>query len=120
MQSAVLRYARNLRKSPTDAERILWQRLRRRQLAGYKFRRQHSVGPYICDFACLDGFIVVELDGSQHAEQSDYDTRRDSFLRSRGFRVLRFWNQDVLARTSVVLETIYEALHRHDIDGRLE
>jgi very-short-patch-repair endonuclease len=116
----MLRFARTLRKDPTQAERVLWQRVRRRQLAGFKFRRQHSVGPYICDFACLEASIVVELDGSQHAEQSDYDRRRDMFLRSRGFRVLRFWNSDVLARTEIILETIYEALHRTEMDGRLD
>jgi very-short-patch-repair endonuclease len=116
----MLRYARTLRKDPTHAERVLWQRLRRRQLAGFKFRRQHSVGPYICDFACLEASIVVELDGSQHAEQSDYDMRRDNFLRSRGFRVLRFWNNDVLVRTEVILETIYEALQRIEMDGRFD
>jgi very-short-patch-repair endonuclease len=116
----MLRYARTLRKDPTHAERVLWQRLRRRQLAGFKFRRQHSVGPYICDFACLEASIIVELDGSQHAEQSDYDMRRDTFLRSRGFRVLRFWNNDVLVRTEVILETIYEAMHRIEMDGRFD
>ena len=116
----MLRYARTLRKDPTHAERVLWQRLRRRQLAGFKFRRQHSVGPYICDFACLEASIVVELDGSQHAEQFDYDMHRDLFLRSRGFRVLRFWNNDVLVRTEVILETIYEALYRTEMDGRLD
>ena len=116
----MLRYARELRKSPTDAERVLWQRLRRRQLASFKFRRQHSVGPYICDFVCLEVFVVVELDGSQHAEQFDYDLRWDSFLRSRGFRVLRFWNNDVLSRTQAVIDTIFEALHRSEMDGRFD
>jgi very-short-patch-repair endonuclease len=64
--------------------------------------------------------VVVELDGSQHVEQSNYDARRDSFLRSNGFRVLRFWNNDVLSRTEVVLETIFEALHRPEMDGRFD
>src|SRR5258708_39222428 len=85
----MLRFARALRKSPTNAERLLWSHLRRRQLAGFKFRRQHSVGVYICDFACVEALVIVELDGSQHVEQSNYDARRDSFLRSNGFRVLR-------------------------------
>jgi very-short-patch-repair endonuclease len=92
----MLRFARDLRKNPTNAERLLWSHLRRRQMAGFKFRRQHSVGPYICDFACVEASVVVELDGSQHVEQSDYDFRRDRFLRSNGFRILRFWNDDVL------------------------
>ncbi|MBV8190913.1 MAG: endonuclease domain-containing protein [Alphaproteobacteria bacterium] len=116
----MLRRARTLRKSPTDAEYLLWKHLRSRKLSGFKFRRQHSVGPYICDFACLEGGMVVELDGSQHVEQSDYDERRDSFLRSRGFRVIRFWNNDVLVRTESVLETIFEALHRREMDGRFD
>jgi len=89
-------------------------------MAGFKFRRQHSVGPYIFDFACAEAHVAVELDGSQHAEQSDYDVRRDSFLRSNGSRVLRFWNHDVLSRTDIVLETVYEALRRPEMDGRFD
>ena len=116
----MLRFARDLRKDPTHSECVLWNRLRRRQLAGFKFRRQHSIGPYICDFACFEARLIVELDGSQHVEQSEYDARRDAFLRSNGFRVLRFWNQDVLSRTDAIFETIYEALHRPEINGRLE
>jgi very-short-patch-repair endonuclease len=116
----MFRYARDLRENPTDPERLLWHHLRRRQIAGFKFRRQHSVGPYICDFACVEVHVAVELDGSRHAERSDYDVRRDSFLRSNGFRVLRFWNHDVLSRTDVVLETVYEALRRPEMDGRFD
>ncbi|MGD9885254.1 MAG: endonuclease domain-containing protein [Reyranella sp.] len=116
----MLRFARGLRQSPTYPEVVLCSRLRRRQLAGFKFRRQHSIGPYICDFACVEARVIIELDGSQHVEQSAYDARRDALLRSNGFRVLRFWNQDVLSRTDSILETIYEALHRPEIDGRLE
>jgi very-short-patch-repair endonuclease len=89
-------------------------------MAGFKFRRQHSVGPFICDFACVEASVIVELDGSQHVERSDYDRRRDNFLRSKGFRVLRFWNGDVLWRTEAVLETVYEALHRPEMDGRFD
>ncbi len=109
------RYARSLRTNQTDAERLLWSRLRRRQLAGFKFRRQHQVGLYICDFACVEALVVVELDGSQHAENLEYDLRRDRFLRSAGFEVLRFWNGDVLGRTEDVLDTIY-ALVRQGSD----
>jgi very-short-patch-repair endonuclease len=89
-------------------------------MAGVKFRRQHSVGPFICDFACVETLVIVELDGSQHVERSDCDRRRDNFLRSKGFRVLRFWNSDVLLRTETVLETVYEALHRPEMDGRFD
>ena len=114
------RYVRELRQSPTDAERLLWNRLRRRQLAGVKFRRQHQIGLYICDFASLGAKLVIELNGSQHMQQLTYDARRDHFLRSAGFRVLRFWNNDVLAHTEEVLDTIYSALHHPEMDGRLE
>ena len=114
------RYTRELRQNLTDAERLLWSRLRRRQLAGFKFRRQHQIGLYICDFASLDGKLVVELDGSQHATRLSYDERRDRFLRSAGFRVLRFWNGDVLGRAEQVVDTIYAALHHREIDGRLD
>jgi very-short-patch-repair endonuclease len=116
----MLRFARTLRKDPTDAERLLWRHLRRRQLADFRFRRQHPVGSDICDFACVEASVIVALDGSQHVEQSAYDARRDSFLRSRGFRVLRFWNEDVLVRTEIVLETIFEALRRPEMDGRFD
>lgn len=106
------RYARSLRKNQTDAERLLWSHLRRRQLAGFKFRRQHQVGLYICDFACVEALVVVELDGSQHAENLDYDLRRDRFLRSAGFEVLRFWNSEVMTGIEPVLDTIYAALYK--------
>jgi very-short-patch-repair endonuclease len=89
-------------------------------MAGFKFRRQHSIGPFICDFTCVEASVIVELDGSQHVERSDYDRRRDAFLRSKGFRVLRFWNDDVLSQTEAVLETVYEALHRPEMDGRFD
>ena len=78
------------------------------------------IGPYICDFVCPEAAIVIELDGSQHLDTAAYDSRRDDFLRSRGFRVLRFWNGDVLSETESVSETIIEALHRQEIDGRVE
>ena len=108
----MLKHVRSLRRDVTDAERRLWSRLRRRQMAGFKFRRQHQIGLYICDFASVEAGVAIELDGSQHVEQAVYDSRRDAFIRGAGFRVLRFWNADVLARTDQIIETIYEALHR--------
>jgi very-short-patch-repair endonuclease len=111
---------RSLRKNATDAERHLWNELRGRRLAGFKFRRQRPFGPYVCDFICLEASIVIELDGSQHVERSVYDARRDAFIRSYGYRVLRFWNADVLDRKEGVMETIFAALHRGDMDGRFE
>ncbi|HEY4165613.1 MAG TPA: DUF559 domain-containing protein [Reyranella sp.] len=117
---AMLNYAHNLRQNLTDAECLLWSRLRRRQLAGFKFRRQHMIGPYICDFVCSEAAIVIELDGSQHLDAVAYDARRDSFLRQKSFRILRFWNGLVLRETDSVIETIFEAIHLKEIDGRLE
>ena len=112
-------FARLLRKNPTEAERLLWSKLRRRQLGDFKFRRQRPIGPYICDFVCLEARVIVELDGSQHLEEAKYDARRDAILRSNGYRVLRFWNADVLYRTDSVLDTIFAAMHHEGLDGRL-
>jgi len=116
----VLHFARRFRTNQTDAERRLWSRLRRRQLAGFKFRREHPVGIYVCDFICVEARVVVELDGSQHLDQARHDRHRDAALRAGGFRTLRFWNDDVLFRTDNVVETIYEALHRQEMDGRFD
>jgi len=113
-------YARDLRNNPTTAEARLWQHLRRRQLNGFKFRRQRTIGRYICDFVCLEAALIVELDGSQHIVDAPYDANRDAFLRGNGYRVLRFWNGDVLAGINSVVETIYEALHRPEMDGRFD
>ncbi|HKV15667.1 MAG TPA: endonuclease domain-containing protein [Reyranella sp.] len=116
----MIHFARHLRRNATDAERLLWHHLRRRQMDGHKFRRQHSIDPFICDFVCLEKQLVVELDGGQHADQMAYDVRRDAFLRSEGFRVLRFWNVDVIARIDDVLRTIFEALRDAKMDGRFD
>ncbi len=113
-------FVRALRRNQTEAERRLWHRLRLRQVEGFRFRRQRPIGPYVRDFVCLSESLVVELDGGQHAMRMDYDRERDAFLKARGFRVLRFWNEDVLRRTEVVLETIYEALHCRDMEGRYD
>jgi very-short-patch-repair endonuclease len=113
-------FARHLRKNATDAERLLWSRLRRRQLGNWRFRRQRPIGPYVCDFVCLEASLIVELDGSQHAKQMTYDANRDAYLRHYGYRVLRFWNGDVMARMDNVLETIFEALQSKDMDGRFD
>ena len=106
----LLEYARELRKSQTDAENLIWGLLRNRRLADAKFRRQHPVGRYILDFYCDHAKLAVELDGGQHGEQQAYDAERDAWLQSQGITVLRFWNNDVLASTESVLETIHSAL----------
>ncbi|HTV71008.1 MAG TPA: DUF559 domain-containing protein [Rhizobiaceae bacterium] len=98
-------FARTLRREMTEAEYKLWQELRSRGLERIKFRRQLPIGEYIADFACLDARLIVELDGSQHAG-SNYDVRRDAELKTRGFRVLRFWNDDVLREVASVCDTI--------------
>lgn len=100
---------RTLRKRPTDAESALWRHLRRRQLRGCKFRRQHPFGDHVLDFVCLERRVVVEADGGQHAE-SPRDLERDRTLAAAGFVVLRFWNNDILTRIGDVLESIIRAL----------
>jgi very-short-patch-repair endonuclease len=104
--------ARVLRAAQTEAERRLWQRLRNRQLNGAKFRRQSLIGPYIGDFFCLEAPMVAELDGSQHGEERERqaDERRTEYLKSQGYRVLRFWNEEVLNNIDGVLETIVRHL----------
>jgi very-short-patch-repair endonuclease len=99
-----------MRANPTDTERRLWSMLRDRRMPEAKFRRQHVIPPYIVDFACLERALIIEADGSQHAD-SLADRRRDAFLAGRGFRVLRFWNNDVLENASGVFEAIQAALH---------
>lgn len=102
--------ARALRSNLTDAEQRLWRHLRLRQINGHKFRRQRPIGPYIVDFVCLEKRLIVELDGGQHAEHSSYDGERDAWLRSQGFSVLRFWNNDVLQNLSGVKDAILSKL----------
>ena len=104
--------ARNLRTNATEAEQKLWSRLRKGQLDGFQFRRQHSIGPFFMDFVCLEAMLVVEVDGSQHVEREDQDERRSAFLRDYGYRVLRFWNFDVLSDVDSVVERIADVL-RH-------
>jgi len=102
--------ARNLRAGRTDAEQVLWHRLRNRRLQGFKFRRQHEIDIFIVDFVCPDEALIVELDGGQHGDQLIYDGIRTQKLREMGYRVLRFWNNDVLTNTEGVLEAVLEAL----------
>ncbi len=101
---------RILRRGHTDAERVLWQHLRDRRLLDYRFRRQHRIGDYIADFVCPEASLVIELDGSQHLDQADYDGERTKFLRGQGYRVVRFWNDDLLLRIEDVLHAIVQAL----------
>jgi len=98
-------FARDMRSAPTEAEKRLWGALRNRRLDKLKFRRQVPIGPYIADFVCMEAKLIVELDGSQHAE-SLRDMARDSNLEERGFRVLRFWNDDVVRDLDNICATI--------------
>jgi very-short-patch-repair endonuclease len=107
-----LRHAKALRNSMTEAERRLWYRLRAHRFGGYKFKRQVPIGPYVVDFACLGRRLVVELDGGQHADSAK-DLERDDYLQSKGFRVLRFWNDDALRNTDSVVGRVLGALDGH-------
>ncbi|HTR60049.1 MAG TPA: DUF559 domain-containing protein [Candidatus Binataceae bacterium] len=103
--------ARRLRREATDQERILWQRLRAKRLEGFKFRRQHRIGPYYADLCCVQKRLIVEIDGEQHAQkQEQADERRTAFLSSEGYRVIRFWNHEVLKDIENVLLRILQAL----------
>lgn len=113
-------YARELRNNATDAEKLLWRHLRGRRLNGFKFRRQRPMGKYVCDFVCLEAGVVVELDGSQHVTDSSYDANRDTYLKAHGYRVLRFWNGQVFSEMAAVVETIYQALDRPEMEGRFD
>jgi len=101
-------HAKPLRREMTEAESKLWFRLRSRRLGGYKFRRQVTIDPFIVDFLCLDRRLIVEADGSQHNEEADAE--RTAFLERQGYRVIRFWNNQVLGDIDAVLGAILEAL----------
>jgi very-short-patch-repair endonuclease len=102
--------ARRLRAEMTDAERKLWSLLRRKQLQGFRFRRQIPIGRYVADFACMSQHLIVELDGGRHAERVECDQHRTAWLAKIGYRVLRFWNGEVFTNTDGVVETIRLAL----------
>ena len=103
-------HARELRKNLTDAEQRLWQKLKRRQIATVKFRRQQPIGPFIVDFVCFERRLIIEVDGGQHAEQAAYDEERTQWLKIQGYSVLRFWNNEVIHNLNGVLETVAQAL----------
>ena len=101
--------ARELRRNTTEAERVLWKHICRRQLEGYRFPRQQPIGPYIVDFFFFEKRLAIELDGGQHSEQVAYDTERTKWLVSQGFHVLRFWKGQVLGEIESVKEMILVA-----------
>jgi very-short-patch-repair endonuclease len=106
----ILDRARRMRREMTQPELKLWSILRNRALVGVKFRRQMPIGNYIADFCCLDRRLIVELDGGQHAEQEAADVLRRRFLATEGFRVLRFWNDQVLSGSEFVVAEILAAI----------
>ena len=106
MSSDIITIAKTLRKRLTDAEHVLWKHLRSKQFGGLKFRRQQPIGSYIVDFVCFERRIVIEVDGGGHAFEKVKDNERDRWLRGEGFKVLRFWNNEVLQNIDGVLEVI--------------
>jgi very-short-patch-repair endonuclease len=106
--------SRHLRRRTTFAERALWNRLRSRALCGMKFVRQEPVGPYIVDLVCREQRLVIEVDGGQHGASSR-DSIRDRWPRNHGYRVLRFWNNDVIANADGVLEAIVSSLQKESL-----
>ena len=108
--------ARELRVHATDAEQLVWRRLRNRGLAGLKFRRQVPVDRYTVDFLCKSARIIVEVDGGQHASMTERDARREALLKDSGYMVLRFWNNDVLGNIEGVLATILDSVPQEITD----
>ncbi|MDO8292437.1 MAG: endonuclease domain-containing protein [Gallionella sp.] len=102
--------SRNLRREMTDAEKLLWRHLRMEQFEGHKFRRQHPIGNYIVDFVCLEAALVLEVDGGQHADNLDSDDIRTRWLEGKGFRVMRFWNNEVLSNIEGVKLVVWNYL----------
>ncbi len=109
-KSKLSEFAKGMRRQPTKAEKLLWYRLRNRQIGNVKFRRQVPTGSYIVDFVAMELRLVVELDGGQHAAAVDADKARTAALEKEGYQVIRFWNSDVLQNPDGVLERIYEVV----------
>jgi very-short-patch-repair endonuclease len=107
-----LRRAKRLRREMTPQEKLLWRQLRDRRLDGFKFRDQQPIGPFIADFVCQKQKLIIEADGSQHAD-SVHDARRDEFLKSKGYRVMRFWNNEITGNLNAVLDLIKMALSQN-------
>ena len=114
----MLQRAGDLRKEPTPAEAKLWAYLRTLREDGIHFRRQHAIGPYIADFCAPRIKLIIELDGSQHLDQEEYDTERTCFLESKGYRLLRFWNSDVMNKIEAVMGVVLEELEKQSLPGK--
>lgn len=108
-ESATLRqFSKNLKSEMTEAEKLLWSKIRRKQLNGVKFCRQKIVGNYIVDFLSFEKRLIIELDGGQHASQTEYNSVRTKYLEEQGFTVIRFWNNEVLQRTDDIMNMLWE------------
>jgi very-short-patch-repair endonuclease len=112
MNSMSRDFAKQLRQNMTPEEWKLWQLVKAKRLAGAKFRRQVPIGPYVADFVCVSARLIVELDGSQHGDRIEADAERTRHLEARGYRVLRFWNNDVMANLDGVIRSIELALRQ--------
>jgi very-short-patch-repair endonuclease len=108
MPDVIQKRAQGLRKNMTLAEKKLWNKLRLKQFEGFRFRRQVPLGNYIVDFACFEPRLIIELDGSQHADQVTYDEKRTAYLETLGYKVLRFWNNAVFNEMDAVLQMIWD------------
>ena len=102
-------FARQLRKQSTHTENLLWKQLRAKRFSNLKWRRQQALGNYIVDFICHEKKLIIECDGGQHDEQVSYDQKRDRWLQDQGYRVLRFWNNEILGDIETVLQIIFRA-----------
>ncbi len=110
MANTLIPLAKSLRKQTTDTEQLLWRHLRAKRFGGLKFRRQQPIGAYVVDFVCFEKKVIVELDGGQHtlpAEMQD-DSNRDQWFESQGYKVFRFWDNEVLTKMQGVLEVIWK------------
>jgi very-short-patch-repair endonuclease len=114
-QPSAHRASAQLRRDLTPAEAILWKRLRSRQFADFKFRRQHPIGPFYADFVCNQCLLVIELDGETHLTTADADAERSRYLHANGWLVLRFWNTQVFDELEAVLEAIYRACREREL-----
>jgi very-short-patch-repair endonuclease len=110
--------AKELHRNMTDTEAKLWRHLRAHRMGDVHFRNQHAIGNYVVDFCAPRKKLIIELDGSQHLEQEEYDAERTAFFESRGYRVLRFWNNDVMNNMDAVLKLIWSVLNEEERDEK--
>ena len=113
MKERLLKFAKRMRHQPTNAETLIWTALRGARLQGFKFKRQQPIGSYIVDFVCFKHCVIIEIDGGQHGDEISKDQARSNWLQSQGFRILRFWNNEVIERQDDVLESILRALREY-------